>query len=209
MSIPGQHRRACRCLVIRTKPRRLKEQSESELVRACLANDAASQEQLYKRYARRMYVVCLRYARNDLEAQDLLQEGFIRVFDKLNTFRLQGSLEGWIRRIMVTTAINLYRRKSYQLERSGLEHLPDSPVASEALEQLGEKELLALVADLPDGYRLVFNLYAIEGYDHSEIAEQLGIGESTSRSQLAKARKMLQLKINELTLHVATRDTSA
>lgn len=187
----------------------MKEPSERELVEACRANDAVGQEHLYKRYARRMYAVCLRYARNEAEAQDLLQEGFIRVFDKLDTFRLEGSLEGWVRRIMVTTAINHFRRKAAQLEWSGMEHMPETPVASDAVEQLGEQELLALVASLPDGYRLVFNLYAIEGYDHAEIAEQLGCGESTSRSQLAKARKMLQHKIHEMTTHVPSGKTSA
>jgi RNA polymerase sigma-70 factor (ECF subfamily) len=186
----------------------LKEASERELVEACLAHDSAGQEDLYKRYARRMYAVCLRYARNEAEAQDLLQEGFIRVFDKLATFRLEGSLEGWVRRIMVTTAINHFRKKSFQLERSGMEHMPETPVPSDAMDHLGEQELLALVAALPDGYRLVFNLYAIEGFDHAEIAERLGCGESTSRSQLAKARRMLQQKIHEMTPHVTAGKTS-
>ncbi|MBK9513573.1 MAG: sigma-70 family RNA polymerase sigma factor [Flavobacteriales bacterium] len=149
-----------------------------------------------------MYAVCLRYARHELEAQDLLQEGFIRVFDKLSGFRLQGSLEGWIRRIMVHTAINTYRKKSFQQERFGLEHLPEEPVESVALDQLGEQEVLKLVSALPDGYRAVFNLYAIDGYDHAEIAEMLGFGESTSRSQLAKARRMLQQRLNDITLPV-------
>ena len=173
----------------------LSELSERELVQGCLDADRRCQELLYARYARRMYAVCLRYARHELEAQDLLQEGFIRVFDKLSGFRLQGSLEGWIRRIMVHTAINTYRKKSFQQERFGLEHLPEEPVESVALDQLGEQEVLKLVSALPDGYRAVFNLYAIDGYDHAEIAELVGCGESTSRSQLAKARRMLQDKI--------------
>jgi RNA polymerase sigma-70 factor (ECF subfamily) len=142
-----------------------------------------------------MYAVCLRYARHQLEAQDLLQEGFIRVFEKLIAFRMEGSLEGWIRRIMVHTAINQFRKRSFQQERFGLEHLPESPVESVALNRLGEQELMALIAELPEGYRLVFNLYAIEGYDHAEIATMLGCGESTSRSQLSKARSYLQARI--------------
>ncbi|MBK9175361.1 MAG: RNA polymerase sigma factor [Flavobacteriales bacterium] len=174
----------------------MREPTERELIKGCLAGDRRSQEALYARYARRMYAVCLRYARHELEAQDLMQEGFIRVFEKLKDFRMEGSLEGWVRRIMVHTAINQYRRKSFQQERFGLERLPEDPVEADALGVLGAEELLGMVSSLPDGYRIVFNLFAIEGYDHAEIAEMLGCGESTSRSQLAKARRMLQLKIS-------------
>jgi RNA polymerase sigma factor (sigma-70 family) len=142
-----------------------------------------------------MYAVCLRYARHELEAQDLMQEGFIRVYEKLRSFRMDGSLEGWIRRIMVHTSINHYRRKAFQNERFGMEHLPEEPVPALALDHLGEQELMSLIAQLPDGYRHVFNLYAIEGFDHAEIAAMLGCGESTSRSQLSKARKFLQDRI--------------
>ncbi|MCB9168758.1 MAG: sigma-70 family RNA polymerase sigma factor [Flavobacteriales bacterium] len=142
-----------------------------------------------------MYAVCLRYARHELEAEDMLQDGFIRVFDKLPGFRHSGSLEGWVRRIMVHTAINHYRRKAFRMERFGLESLPDVPVRTDAVDDLCERELLELIATLPDGYRMVFNLYAIEGYGHAEIAQLLGCGESTSRSQLAKARRMLQERI--------------
>lgn len=128
----------------------------------------------------------------------MMQEGFVRVFDKLGSFRQDGSLEGWVRRIMVHTAINHYRRKSFQQERFGLEKLPEDPVAASALAELGEQDLLALVAGLPDGYRTVFNLFAVEGYDHAEIAALLGCGESTSRSQLAKARRMLQERVRAI-----------
>lgn len=186
----------------------LSELTERELVQGCLDADRRCQELLYARYARRMYAVCLRYARHELEAQDLLQEGFIRVFEKLTGFRMQGSLEGWIRRIMVHTAINQYRKKAHQLERFGLEHVPEGPVAAEVLDRLGEQEVLKLVSGLPEGYRAVFNLYAIDGYDHSEIAEMLGFGESTSRSQLAKARRMLQQRLNDITTPVHAGKTS-
>lgn len=182
---------------IRIGPSRLHELTERELVQGCLGGDRRCQDALYTRYARRMYAVCLRYARHQLEAQDLLQEGFIRVYEKLSAFRMEGSLEGWIRRIMVHTAINQYRKKSVQQERFGLEHLPESPVEPLALDHLGEQELLALVAELPDGYRHVFNLYAIEGFDHAEIASLLGCGVSTSRSQLSKARNYLQTRIEQ------------
>lgn len=185
------------CVLVVRRPLILHTPSEQELVQGCLADDRSSQELLYGRFARRMYAVCMRYARHEEEAQDLLQEGFIRVFEKLASFRTEGSLEGWIRRIMVHTAINHFRRKSQQNERIGMHHIPEVPVASTAVNKLGEQELLALVAGLPDGYRHVFNLYAIEGYDHAEIATMLGCGESTSRSQLAKARRMLQQRLHE------------
>ena len=174
---------------------RLRELTERELVQGCLAGDRRCQESLYTRYARRMYAVCLRYARHQLEAQDLMQEGFIRVYEKLSAFRMEGSLEGWIRRIMVHTAINHYRKKSFQQERIGMEHMPEAPVDSLAIDRLGEQELMKLIAELPDGYRHVFNLYAIEGFDHAEIAAMLGCGESTSRSQLSKARSYRQARI--------------
>ena len=176
----------------------LPELTESELIQGCLDGDNRCQEDLYARYSRRMYAVCLRYARHELEAQDLMQEGFIRVFEKLSSFRMQGSLEGWVRRIMVHTSINHYRKKAFQNEKFGLEHLPEGQVDSLAVDRLGERELMALIATLPDGYRHVFNLYAIEGYDHKEIAEMLGCGESTSRSQLSKARKYLQDRIEQI-----------
>lgn len=183
-----------RCLGLRRAP--LRELTEREIVKGCLDGDRRCQETLYDRYARRMFAVCQRYARHDMEAEDLMQEGFIRVFEKIGDFRMEGSFEGWIRRIMVHTAINQYRRKSFQQERFGLERLPEEPVEADAVGRLGEQELLSMIGSLPEGYRLVFNMYAIEGFDHAEIADLLGCGESTSRSQLAKARRLLQLKIN-------------
>jgi RNA polymerase sigma-70 factor (ECF subfamily) len=190
-------------------PYALRDLSDQELVRGCLREERKCQEALYARYNRRMYAVCLRYARHQLEAQDLLQEGFIKVFDKLQNYRQEGSLEGWIRRIMVTTCISLYRKKAFQQERFGMERLPEEPVEPLAVDHIGERELLAMVAALPDGYRMVFNLYAIDGYDHAEIAGMRGCGESTSRSQLAKARRMLQQRIeNRNEVHAHARETS-
>lgn len=182
--------------------------SERELIQGCLRGDRRCEEELYRTHARRMYGVCLRYARHELEAQDMLQEGFIKVYEKLRDFRMEGSLEGWIRRIMVHTAINHYRKRSFQMEQLGLDRTPERAVGASAMETLGEKELLALVAALPEGYRMVFNLYALEGFDHAEIASMLGCGESTSRSQLSKARRMLQEKINETKEHVHAGRTS-
>ncbi|MBX2981061.1 MAG: RNA polymerase sigma factor [Flavobacteriales bacterium] len=145
-----------------------------------------------------MFAVCLRYARHRPEAEDLLQEGFVRVFDKLDGFRMEGSLEGWIRRIMVHTCINHLRKKSVRDEVLGTDHVRERSVAPVALSNLGQEELMGLVQELPAGYRAVFNLYAIEGFDHAEIAALMGFGESTSRSQLAKARQQLQRRLEEL-----------
>jgi RNA polymerase sigma-70 factor (ECF subfamily) len=172
----------------------LRELTERELVEGCQREDRRSQETLYGRFARRMYAVCLRYARHQMEAQDLMQEGL---------------LEGWIRRIMVHTCINHYRKKAFQNERIGMEHMPEGTVSATAVEHLGQEELMKLIGELPDGYRMVFNLYAIEGYDHAEIAEMIGCGESTSRSQLAKARRMLQERIAQQDVtHAHERGTS-
>ncbi len=138
-----------------------------------------------------MYAVCLRYARTQADAADILQEGFVKVFTKLGQFQFQGSFEGWVRRIMIHTALRTYQRQRFGMEQSGYEHLPEAPVEPEALAMLSEAELRQMINGLPDGYRAVFNLVAIEGYSHAEAAELLNIQESTSRSQLTKARRWL------------------
>lgn len=145
-----------------------------------------------------MYAVCLRYARTPADAADILQEGFVKVFTKMGQFNFQGSFEGWVRRIMVNTALRTYQRQRFDYEQTGYEHLPDAPVDADALSTLSEQELLNLIAQLPDGYRVVFNLVAIEGYSHAEVAEMLKIQESTSRSQLTKARRWLTEQLNRL-----------
>ena len=176
----------------------MRELSEYDLARACQREERSAQEALYARYARRMFAVCLRYARHRAEAEDLLQEGFVRVFDKLDGFRMEGSLEGWIRRIMVHTCINHLRKRSVRDEVLGTDHVQERSVSPEAVANLGQQELMALIGELPAGYRAVFNLYAIEGYNHAEIAALMGFGESTSRSQLAKARQQLKRRLEEL-----------
>ena len=145
-----------------------------------------------------MLAVCLRYTRHRMEAEDILQDAFIKVFDNIGRFEFKGSFEGWIRRIVINTALKNYSKKSFKQEQIGLENQPELPLDPEIYSNLEEEELLRLINRLPDGYRLVFNLYAVEGYSHKEIAELLGIQESTSRSQLVKARKMLQGMIIDL-----------
>lgn len=168
---------------------------EKELIEGALRGDERASRMLFERYAPMLMGVCQRYCRTQTEAEDVLQDAFIRLFDKLPKYGFQGSFAGWARRLTVNVALKTYQRKRFSMEQSGLENLPESGGAPTAYADLGEQELLAMVQALPEGYRLVFNLYAIEGYSHKEIGEMLGIQEASSRSQLLKARKVLQRQI--------------
>lgn len=168
--------------------------TDEELVKACIQNSQTAQVQLFKRFSRKMMGLCLRYADDSLEARDILQDGFIKVFNSLQTFQYAGSLEGWIRRIMVNTALDNYRRnrkRKYAVELDSEDAMELKEENAIAEEMTGEY-LLRLVKALPEGYRLVFNMFAIEGYSHQEIADQLGISVNTSKSQYARARAYLQ-----------------
>lgn len=171
--------------------------NEKQLIQACIDENRSAQRALYERFSAKMYFVCLRYARHELEAQDMLQDGFIKVFDNISKFKSKGSFEGWVRRIMVNTSLNYCRKSSFKNEQIGIEDYQDKVVDSKAVSNLSEQELLKLIQQLPDGYRMVFNLYVIEGYSHREIGEMLNTTESTSRSQLAKARKWMQKVLTE------------
>lgn len=174
--------------------------TEDELIRGCLQEEASCQKEVFNRYASRMLGVCNRYARNSADAEDILQDAFIKVFDKIYQFKFEGSFEGWIRKIVVNTALKKYSLRRYEKEVSGYEitDRDESPMEPSAYGHLTEKDLLVLINNLPDGYRLIFNLYIIEGYQHDEIAAMLGIQPGTSRSQLVKARSMLQKQILQL-----------
>jgi len=147
---------------------------------------------LFDRYAGKMMSVCLRYANDQSEAQDILQVGFVKVFDYIHQFRNQGSLEGWMRRVFVSVAIRQYSKKKVRFDEIVEEHLEAASDDTSVLSKISEEEIHRLIRSLPDGYRTVFNLHVIEGYTHEEIAEMLKIQASTSRTQLMKARKMLQ-----------------
>jgi RNA polymerase sigma factor (sigma-70 family) len=167
-----------------------------ELVKRCKAGERKSQETLYKQFASKMLGVCLRYATDKMEAEDMLQNGFIRVFQKINDFRGEGSFEGWMRRIMVNCSIEYYRRNNkmmqlVDLDEAGME-ASDNPLATAKLEA---KDLVMLIQRLSPGYRIVFNLYAIEGYSHKEIAAIVGITEGASKSQLSRARSILREQV--------------
>ncbi len=174
--------------------------TEDELIRGCIKEEATCQKEVFHRYASRMLGVCNRYARNNADAEDILQDAFIKVFEKIHQFKFEGSFEGWIRRIMVNTALKKYSLRRYEKEVSGydIRDRDESGIEPSAYAHLTQKELLDLINNLPGGYKLIFNLYVIEGYQHDEIAEMLGIQPGTSRSQLVKARNMLQKQILQL-----------
>lgn len=152
-------------------------------------------EDIYKQYSSKMYGVCLRYARNADDAKDILHDGFLKVFKCLNEYKGTGSFEGWIRRIMVHTAINAYR--TYKSKWFSIDENFEVDDKNEITveDDISYEELISHINTLPDGYRMVFNMYVIEGYKHQEIAEILGISESTSKTQLHKARKMLTKRL--------------
>ncbi|MEO7524199.1 MAG: sigma-70 family RNA polymerase sigma factor [Ferruginibacter sp.] len=174
--------------------------TEDELIKGCIRDEAACQKEVFDRYASRMLGVCHRYARNSADAEDILQDSFIKVFGKIKQFKFEGSFEGWIRKIVVNTAIKKYSLTRYSKEINGYEVNDGLQPGAEpvAYGHLTEKDLMALINKLPDGYRLIFNLYVLEGYQHDEIANMLGIQPGTSRSQLVKARNMLQKQILQL-----------
>lgn len=139
-----------------------------------------------------MYGICLRYATNAEEAEDILQEGFIKVFRKISSFRSEGSFEGWIRRIFVNTAIEQYRKRMYLQPVTEQEENTIEGKYLSVLDSLAERDIIKLVQQLSPGYRTVFNMYVVEGYSHKQIAEHLGISEGTSKSQLSRAKQILQ-----------------
>jgi RNA polymerase sigma-70 factor (ECF subfamily) len=151
--------------------------SESDLVEGCLRGDRKMQYELYQRFAPKMYGVCLRYAANAEEAEDILQEGFIKVFNKMGSFRGEGSFEGWIRRIFVNTAIEQFRKKTYLQPITETEENTFEGKYLSVLDSLAEKDIIQLVQQLSPGYRTVFNMYVVEGYTHRQIADALGFRE--------------------------------
>lgn len=168
--------------------------SESELVEGCKKGNPSDQRALYQQYHRLLFGICMRYTDSRDDALDLLQEGFIRIFRHVEGFRSEGSFEGWMRRIMVRTCIEYCRRKSRFL-RVDLDEARDVKLEADAWSELNREEILSLIRQMPAGYRMVFNLYAVEGYNHHEIGEMLGISEGTSKSQLSRAKRFLQQRL--------------
>ncbi|HEY1046697.1 MAG TPA: sigma-70 family RNA polymerase sigma factor [Bacteroidia bacterium] len=171
---------------------------EEDLIKGCLKEDRECQRELYKRFSGKMMAVCMRYAGNRMEAEDMLQDAFIKVFDNIGKFKNEGSLEGWVRRIVVNTAINKIRANKVRFEELGEENDGFLHHDKNIIDRMSEKDILKLISEMPQGYKYVFNMYAIEGLSHKEIADNLGIEEASSRSQYAKAKKYLQQQLIKL-----------
>ncbi|RQO75699.1 RNA polymerase subunit sigma-70 [Pedobacter sp. KBW06] len=161
----------------------------------CKAGKRKMQEALYQQTASKMLAVCMRYAKDRMEAEDVLQLGYIKIFQKVAEYRGDGSFEGWMRRVMVNTAIESYRKNLRTLNVVPIEDAYEQPSAGFDFSRLGMQDLLKVIQKLSDGYRMVFNMYAIEGYSHKEIAATLGISEGASKSQLSRARAILKEEI--------------
>jgi len=174
------------------------ETSEQKLIDLCIEGDRIAQKVIYDRLAPRMFPVCIRYVGDRQTAEDILQEGFITLFSKIGSYRGNGSFEGWARKIFVNTALMYLRKKDALKMSDELENARNlSTDLSSQIEDIGYKELMKLITGLPPGFRTVFNMYVVEGYSHKEIAEMLNISETTSRTQLSRARVWLQSKIKE------------
>jgi RNA polymerase sigma factor (sigma-70 family) len=173
-------------------------QSEPQLITALKRTDSRAQKVVYERYAGKMMAVCVRYIANRSDAEEVMIDGFMRAFDRISQFKEEGSFEGWLRRIMVTESLMFLRRTKAWRQEIALDEVTTEPDYEWADNALEVDDLLRLLGQLPDGYRTVFNLYAIEGYTHQEIAYELGISEGTSKSQLSRARLWLQTNLVKL-----------
>jgi len=172
--------------------------SEDQLIDRCRKNDRTAQKMLYDKYSASMLGICLRYVYERSEAEDILQEGFLKIFTKINEFEGRGSFEGWMKRVFINTAITLYHKNSkhnknhYNIDDAYVAK-NEKPVFDDA--EFTNEELINIIHSLPKGYKLVFNMYAIEGYKHKEIAEMLNIDINTSKSQYSRAKKLIRKKL--------------
>ncbi|MDT8417206.1 MAG: sigma-70 family RNA polymerase sigma factor [Lutibacter sp.] len=163
------------------------------LIKQCANNDRKAQKEIYQLFAGKLFSICLKYSKNKQEAQDNFQDGFIVIFDKIGQFNFKGSFEGWLKRVMINTVLLKYRKKN--VLNIVTEDIPDEVIVDVDDDEISLDFLLNLINELPDRYRLVFNLYALDGYSHKEISEMLLIAEGTSKSNLARARAILKQKI--------------
>jgi RNA polymerase sigma factor (sigma-70 family) len=171
------------------------------IINGCLKGNRRDQELLYRRHAARLFAVCLQYSGNDEEARDILQDGFIKIFENLVHYKHEGSFEGWMRRIMVNTALEKYRSKHNLYRVDNIDQIPEPDAAPDNDDYAGleASDLLGIIRELPPKYRMVFNLYAIEGYSHKEISNMVNISEGTSKSNLSRARVILQRRLGSYT----------
>jgi len=171
---------------------------ETELIEGCRRNERAAQKALYEQMAGKMFAVCCRYIKDRMEAEDILVTSFMKVFERINQFKNEGSFEGWVRKVVVNESLSYLRKNKSMYIETEIESAHGEPDLSRVNNHLEAEDLLKMVAALPSGYRIVFNMYAIDGYSHKEIADHLGISENTSKSQLSRARSYLQNQLLEM-----------
>jgi len=172
-------------------------QTEKDLIEDCIKENRTAQRALYDRYCQKMMVVCQRYAKSTQEAEDILQDGFIKVFANIKSFRGDARLDTWMTRIMINTALNTQRQKLYLMPMVDVNSIDIKEGEQVSLAGFHISELIKIVQSLPDGCRMVFNLFAIEGYSHKEIGEMLSISEGTSKSQYNRAKNLLKVKLSQ------------
>lgn len=165
--------------------------TEEELINGCKENKRLYQEALYRKYSRKIYGICLRYANSDMEAEDTMQEIFIKLFTKIGQYKPGGSFEAWIKRVSINYSIEVYRRNKRLVFVESYAGIYESGYDSTSIQKLSAEEITGLINQLPEGYRMVFNLFAVEGYTHKDIAELMGISEGTSKSQFSRAKAHL------------------
>jgi RNA polymerase sigma factor (sigma-70 family) len=172
-----------------------------DIITGCLKGNRRDQELLYRRHAAKLYAVCLQYSGNDEEARDILQEGFIKIFGNLVHYKHEGSFEGWVRRIMVNTALEKYRSKHLLRRVDDIDQIQelDAEPDNDDYAGLQAVDLMGIIRELPPKYRMVFNLFGIEGYSHKEISKMMNISEGTSKSNLSRARVILQRRVGSST----------
>lgn len=168
--------------------------SLDQLIQKCKNNDTKAQSELYKLYSSKLFAICLKYSRNRAEAEDNLQDSFLTIFKKISQYNNKGSLEGWLKRVVVNTTLQRYRKNKGVFDIVSEEHIEDVTIEVDN-DEVDIDFLLRCIQELPDRYRLVFNLYALDGYSHKEIAEMLDISAGTSKSNLARARMILKDKV--------------
>lgn len=171
---------------------------EHELIEDCRRQNRQAQQALYELYSGKMYALCCRYVKDKMEAEDVLVVAFTKIFERIHQYKGDGSFEGWIRRVMVNESLGFLRKNKNMYVETDIEAAEREPNYEQLDSALEAEDLMKLIEGLPTGYRVVFNLYAIDGYSHQEIAEQLGINENTSKSQLSRARVLLQKRLMEL-----------
>ncbi len=173
--------------------------TDEDLIKGCIRKEREAQKALYERYADRLLGICARYAADTAEAEDILQEGFVRIFAYIKDFSAKGSLFNWMRKIMINTAITMYHKNLKHRYHQDVEEVQSpSPDLMPGHSDFTVEELLAVIRSLPEGYRIIFNLYAVEGFKHREIADMLGIDVNTSKSQYSRARRFIRKKLEEI-----------